>query len=110
MITKNSAKGRGLHKPDAWCKVEYSKLHKIVFLKSWLFAADTIYYLNDKKYAFYPHSQEDSNTLKYILFGYSMNKLWIFEVSVIASSKTWAGSTKLWFNMIYGSLYIYGLL
>ena len=37
--------------------------------------------------------KQDSNTLKYILFGYYMNKLWIFEV--------WNTILKPWFNMIY---------
>jgi hypothetical protein len=40
------------------------------------------------------HFQEDSNALKYVLFGYCMNKLWIFEVWSIASLKTWVGITK----------------
>ena len=39
--------------------------------------------------------QEDSNILKYVLFGYCMNKLRIFKVSIIAYPKTWVGSTKI---------------
>jgi hypothetical protein len=53
-------------------------------------AADTFYYYkNDKKnYGSYLHFQEDSNALTYMLFGYFMNKLWIFEASIIASPNT----------------------
>jgi hypothetical protein len=47
-----------------------------------------------KNYGSSPHFQEDSNVLKYVLFGYYMNKLWIFEVWSMASPKTWVGSTK----------------
>jgi hypothetical protein len=28
-----------------------------------------------------------SNALKYVIFGYCMNKLWIFEVLIVASAK-----------------------
>jgi hypothetical protein len=31
----------------------------------------------------------------YVLFGYYMNKSWIFKVLVIASPKAWIGSTKI---------------
>jgi hypothetical protein len=54
-----------------------------------------------KKYGSFPHFQEDSNILKYVLFGYYMNKLWIFEVSITPSPKTWVCILKLWSNMIY---------
>jgi hypothetical protein len=47
-----------------------------------------------KKYDSQIHFEEDSNILKYVLFGYCMNKLWIFEVFIIASSKAWVGTTK----------------
>jgi hypothetical protein len=41
---------------------------KVTFLKPSILAADTIYRSS-------PHFQEDSNALKYVLFGYNMNKL-----------------------------------
>jgi hypothetical protein len=48
-----------------------------------------------KKYGTSPHFQEDSNALKYVLFGYYMNKLWIFEVLIIASQKREQAVLKL---------------
>jgi hypothetical protein len=33
--------------------------------------------------------------LKYVLFGYCIDKLWIFEVWGIASPKMWLGNTKI---------------
>jgi hypothetical protein len=50
-----------------------------------------------KKYGPYPHFQEDSNTLKYVLFGYCMNKLWIFEVSSIRQ-KFYTMCIYFWFT------------
>jgi hypothetical protein len=57
-----------------------------------------------------PHFQEDSNTLKYVLFGDCMNKLWIFEVWSIASIKTCVGSTKTFNQHDLQLVYISGLL
>ena len=44
-------------------------------------------------YGSYPYFQENSNIQKYALFGYCMNKLWIFEVLIIASPKVRVGIT-----------------
>ena len=59
---------------------------------------------------YYLHFQEDSNTLKYILFGYYMNKLWIFEILIVASPKAWVGNTKIMIQHDFQLVYIYGLL
>jgi hypothetical protein len=58
-------------------------------VKPWLLIVDTSYYSwNGKKnYDSYLHLQEDSNVLKYVLLGYCINKFWIYEFSIIASSK-----------------------
>ena len=53
---------------------------------------------------------EDSNTLKYVLFGCWMNKLWIFEVLIIASPKMWVRSTKTMIQHDLQHMYISGLL
>jgi hypothetical protein len=68
----------------------YEVCIKVVFLKPWQLAPDSIYYYenNKKKEGFSPHFQEDSNALKYVLIEYYMNKLWIFLVWSIASPKT----------------------
>jgi hypothetical protein len=63
-----------------------------------------------KLYGSYPRFQEDSNELKYILFGYCMNKLWIFEVLIITSPKTWVGNTKTMIKHDLQQLYISCLL
>jgi hypothetical protein len=63
-----------------------------------------------KNYGSSPHSQEDSNALKYVIFGYCTNKLWIFEVWSIASPKTWVGSTKIVIQHDLQLVYIFGLL
>jgi hypothetical protein len=63
-----------------------------------------------KIYGSSPHLQEDSNALKYVIFGYCMNKLWIFEVWSIASPKTWVGSTKTLIQHDLQLVYIFGLL
>jgi hypothetical protein len=59
-------------------------------------ARDTIYYYyNGKKNCVpYPHFKDDSNTVKYVLFGNCMNKLWISKVLIFASQKMWIVSTK----------------
>jgi hypothetical protein len=57
--------------------VAISCWHWLLLLKSKIF------------YGSFSHFQEDSNALKYALFGYCMNKLWIFEVSIIAFPKAW---------------------
>jgi hypothetical protein len=69
----------------------FSIYTKVIFLKPSLF---NIIKMIKKNYGSFPHFQEDSNALKYVLFGYCMNKLWIFEVWNIASPKTWVGNTK----------------
>jgi hypothetical protein len=76
--------------------VSLTLAYKIVFLKSWFILIEmTIFYGS------YFHFQEDSNTIKYVLFGYYMSKLWIFEFFIIASLKAWVGNIKLQSNMIY---------
>jgi hypothetical protein len=59
-----------------------------------------------KNYGSSPHFQEDSNALKYVLFGYCMNKLWIFEVWSIVSPKMWVGSNKTVIHHDLQNLYI----
>ena len=54
--------------------------------------------------------QEDFNVLKCVLFGYYINKLWIFEVWSIASPKMWVDSTKIVIKHDLQLLYIFGLL
>jgi hypothetical protein len=39
-----------------------------------------------------------------------MNKLWIYEVLIIASTKAWVGSTKIVIQYDLQLVYIYGLL
>jgi hypothetical protein len=46
------------------------------------------------------HFQEDSSALKYVLIGYYMKKLWVFEVLLIATPKAWVSSSK---SMIYSN-------
>jgi hypothetical protein len=60
-------------------------------------------------YGSYTHFQEDSNTLKHVLFGYHMNKLWIFKISIITSPKMWVGSTKTVIQHDLRQLYICAL-
>jgi hypothetical protein len=57
----------------------------------------------------YQHFQEDFNALKYVLFGYCMNKLWILKVLVIASPNVWVGSTKTVIQHDLQLVYIYEL-
>jgi hypothetical protein len=59
---------------------------------------------------FHPHFQEDFYTLKYVLFGYCVNKLWIFYVLIIASPKVWVCSTKTMILHYLQHLYFSGLL
>jgi hypothetical protein len=54
--------------------------------------------------------QKNCDALNYVLFGYCMNKLWIFEVSIIASPKMWIGSSKTMIQHDLQYLYISGLL
>jgi hypothetical protein len=83
---------------------------KVVFWKPWLLVADTIYYIKiEKLYGSCPHFQEDSNVLKHVLFGYCMNKLWIFEVLIIAFSKVWVGISKTVVYQDLQLLYIFAM-
>jgi hypothetical protein len=63
-----------------------------------------------KNYWSHLHFQEDSNAHKKLIFEYCMNKLWIFEVSTIAFSKTWVGSTNTIVQHGLQLVYISGLL
>jgi hypothetical protein len=65
--------------------------------------------MTKKNYGSSFHFQHDSNALEYVLFGYCMNKLWIFEVWSIASPKMWVGSTKIVIQHNLQQVYIYGL-
>ena len=58
----------------------------------------------------YPYFQEESNALKYVLFGFCMNTLWIFKVLSIASLKTWVDSTKTMIQHDLQLVYVFGLL
>ena len=50
--------------------------YKVVFLKPWFLTPNTIYYyINNQKNGLYLHFQQDSNTLKYVIFGYCMKEL-----------------------------------
>jgi hypothetical protein len=63
-------------------------------MKSWLSVVNTILLiLNFKKLFvhFVPVVQEDSNILKYVLFGHRMNELWVL---LITSSKVWTNFFK----------------
>jgi hypothetical protein len=55
------------------------------------YAADTIHHYYKKWRNFCvpcPCFQENFNTLKYVLFGYRVNKLLVYEVLLVASPKT----------------------
>jgi hypothetical protein len=68
--------------------------YKVVSLKPWQYLLLNGFF--NGSYPSWKYFQEDSNTLKHVLFEYYINKLWIFEVSIIPSSKTWVGNTKTW--------------
>jgi hypothetical protein len=70
---------------------------KVVFLKPWLLVVDTIYYYYNDKFVFWVLTtfSRGFQQIEFVLFRYCINKLCIFEVSIIGSLKTWVGSTKI---------------
>jgi hypothetical protein len=63
-----------------------------------------------KEVSSYNQNMEKMPWLEYVLFKYYMNKLWIFEVLIIAFPKMWVGGTKTVIQHDLQQLYIFATI